>query len=210
MGLRFRKSLGKGVRINISKSGVGYSVGSKGYRITKLANGRTRETISVPGTGVSYVSESSSGSKKVKVNSCSSSSPKISTVYLIFIIIIALGILITLISWIDTARELKDSANIDSNFSIEYKSYELHNNGTYGHIYFTIYNQSNNFHTYSITGQILSSDRSVVIATGTTTVSVSKSMSKNASVTIYPIDERIVLEQGVQYHIVLTDVKIVK
>lgn len=59
MGLRFRKSisLGGGVRGNISKSGIGYSVGTKGARITKTARGTTRTTLSVPGTGVSYVRE---------------------------------------------------------------------------------------------------------------------------------------------------------
>lgn len=65
MGFRYRKSinLGKGFRINISKSGIGYSYGVKGARITKTANGRTRQTISIPGTGISYVSESSSRPK---------------------------------------------------------------------------------------------------------------------------------------------------
>ncbi|WP_256201202.1 DUF4236 domain-containing protein [Thermoanaerobacter thermocopriae] len=35
MGWRFRKSisLGKGVRINVSKSGIGFSVGKRGARI---------------------------------------------------------------------------------------------------------------------------------------------------------------------------------
>lgn len=60
MGFRYRKSfnLGGGFRINLSKSGVGYSWGVKGYRVTKTANGRTRRTASIPGTGISYVSES--------------------------------------------------------------------------------------------------------------------------------------------------------
>ena len=59
MGFRFRKSinLGHGVRVNISKSGIGYSVGSPGLRVTKTAKGRVRTTTSVPGTGISYVSE---------------------------------------------------------------------------------------------------------------------------------------------------------
>lgn len=37
MGFRFRKSykLPGGFRINLSKSGIGYSWGVKGYRITK-------------------------------------------------------------------------------------------------------------------------------------------------------------------------------
>ncbi|AXG97769.1 DUF4236 domain-containing protein [Clostridium botulinum] len=59
MGFRFRKSVKIGpFRINFSKTGVGYSVGSKGYRVTKRADGRIQETYSVPGTGVSYVKTS--------------------------------------------------------------------------------------------------------------------------------------------------------
>lgn len=46
-------------RVTLSKSGIGYSVGTKGARITKTANGRTRTTLSVPNTGISYVKESS-------------------------------------------------------------------------------------------------------------------------------------------------------
>lgn len=59
MGFRFRKSinLGHGVRVNLSKSGIGYSVGAPGLRVTKMAKGRIRATASVPGTGISYVSE---------------------------------------------------------------------------------------------------------------------------------------------------------
>ncbi len=59
MGVRFRKSinLGGGVRINLSKSGVGFSVGKGGLRYTKKANGGNRITASVPGTGVSYVKD---------------------------------------------------------------------------------------------------------------------------------------------------------
>ena len=60
MGFRYRKSinLGGGFRINLSKSGVGYSWGTKGYRITKTAKGTTRRTYSIPGTGLSYTEES--------------------------------------------------------------------------------------------------------------------------------------------------------
>ena len=60
MGFRFRKSLnlGGGFRINLSKSGVGYSFGGKGFRYTKKSTGGTRKTYSIPGTGISYVSDS--------------------------------------------------------------------------------------------------------------------------------------------------------
>lgn len=58
MGFRFRKSLKFGpIRINLSKSGVGYSIGTKGYRVTKKANGGYRTTASIPGTGISHVKD---------------------------------------------------------------------------------------------------------------------------------------------------------
>ncbi len=67
MGMRFRKSFGSGpFKVNLSKSGIGYSVGTKGFRHTKTANGRTRNTYSIPGTGISYVDEKSNKRKKVK------------------------------------------------------------------------------------------------------------------------------------------------
>ena len=60
MGLRYRKSIKMGpFRLNISKSGIGYSVGVKGYRVTKKAGGGYRTTMSVPGTGISYVKDHS-------------------------------------------------------------------------------------------------------------------------------------------------------
>lgn len=56
MGFRFRKSKNFGpFRLNFSKSGIGYSVGVKGFRVTKKAGGGTRTTASIPGTGISYV-----------------------------------------------------------------------------------------------------------------------------------------------------------
>lgn len=63
MGFRYRKSIQivPGVRMNISKSGVGYSAGGKGYRVTKHANGRVSRTVSVPGTGLSHNKTLSSG-----------------------------------------------------------------------------------------------------------------------------------------------------
>ncbi len=59
MGLKFRKSinLGGGFRANISKSGVGFSWGKKGFRITKTAKGKVKTTTSIPGTGLSYTQE---------------------------------------------------------------------------------------------------------------------------------------------------------
>ncbi len=67
MGWRYRKSIniGLGFRINISKNGIGYSWGVPGYRKTWKANGGTRITHSIPGTGISYVEETSSTRSKL-------------------------------------------------------------------------------------------------------------------------------------------------
>ena len=58
MGLRFRKSFTFGpLRINISKSGIGFSLGVKGFRIGRSAKGKMTATASLPGTGLSYVQD---------------------------------------------------------------------------------------------------------------------------------------------------------
>lgn len=66
MGFRYRKSinLGLGFRVNFSKSGIGYSWGIPGHRITKTADGKIRETYSIIGTGISYVDEKKLGTKQ--------------------------------------------------------------------------------------------------------------------------------------------------
>ena len=70
MGFRYRKSIniGGGFRVNISKSGVGYSWGIKGYRVTKTAKGNIRKTTTLPGTGLSYVEELPNKNRKNKLN----------------------------------------------------------------------------------------------------------------------------------------------
>lgn len=55
MGFFFRKSVNVGpFRLNLSKSGVGYSVGTKGVRLGRSARGRNYTTFGLPGTGVGY------------------------------------------------------------------------------------------------------------------------------------------------------------
>lgn len=85
MGLRFNKSikLPFGLRLNISKSGIGFSWGVKGFRVSKTAKGKIRKTVSVPGTGISYVTESGSKKKDVKQSTTTSkNSTKLKEVYL--------------------------------------------------------------------------------------------------------------------------------
>ncbi len=58
MGLRFRKSINIGpLRINFSKSGIGFSLGVKGFRVSRSAKGKMSATASLPGTGLSYVQD---------------------------------------------------------------------------------------------------------------------------------------------------------
>lgn len=66
MGVRFRKSinLGGGFKVNLSKSGVGYSFGGKGFRVSRTAKGKTRTTASIHGTGLSYSKEFGGSSHK--------------------------------------------------------------------------------------------------------------------------------------------------
>lgn len=65
MGWQFRKSinLGKGFRLNISKSGIGVSGGVKGARVSVGPRG-VRRTFSIPGTGISHTKTYSA--KKLK------------------------------------------------------------------------------------------------------------------------------------------------
>ena len=59
MGIRFSKSkkIGKYIRLNFSKSGLGVSIGNKFFRIGISPKGNIRKTFTVPKTGISYVTE---------------------------------------------------------------------------------------------------------------------------------------------------------
>ena len=62
MGWSYRKSVGVGpFRINLSKSGIGYSVGGAGFRTGVSSRGRSHKSFSIPGTGVRYYSSSKQG-----------------------------------------------------------------------------------------------------------------------------------------------------
>jgi len=53
-GWRFRRSirLPLGARINLSRSGVGASVGVRGFRVGRDARGHAYSQASIPGTGI--------------------------------------------------------------------------------------------------------------------------------------------------------------
>lgn len=55
MGFHYRKSINVGpFRLNVSSSGVGWSVGGRGFRTGVTSRGRRYSTFSLPGTGLSY------------------------------------------------------------------------------------------------------------------------------------------------------------
>ncbi|MCT9089508.1 DUF4236 domain-containing protein [Streptomyces sp. ASQP_92] len=63
MGFSYRKSFRAGpIRVGASKAGISYSVGVKGVRVTKRADGRLQAALSAPGTGLLY-----SGSKRAGI-----------------------------------------------------------------------------------------------------------------------------------------------
>ena len=55
MAFYYRKSVNLGpFRLNLSKSGLGYSVGGRGFRVGTTSRGRKYTSFSIPGTGVGY------------------------------------------------------------------------------------------------------------------------------------------------------------
>ncbi|UOE58204.1 DUF4236 domain-containing protein [Cytobacillus oceanisediminis] len=83
MGFRFRKSvnLGGGVRLTAGKKGVGISAGTKGLRVSHGADGKTRVTASIPGTGISYQETIGSKAKAPKQEQKLQQKPPVSSNY---------------------------------------------------------------------------------------------------------------------------------
>ena len=55
MGFTYRKSVNLGpFRVNLSKSGLGYSMGGSGFRVGTTSRGRKYTSFSISGTGVGY------------------------------------------------------------------------------------------------------------------------------------------------------------
>lgn len=65
MGLRYRKSakIAPGIKMNISKTGIGFSAGARGAHVSAHSSGRVSASAGVPGSGLSYTT-SSGGTKR--------------------------------------------------------------------------------------------------------------------------------------------------
>ena len=62
--------------MTVTPRGVGYSVGGKGYRVSRSASGRVSRTISIPGTGLSHNQRlGSSGTAARSVTSVATAAP---------------------------------------------------------------------------------------------------------------------------------------
>ncbi len=66
MGLRFRKRIKilPGLWLNLSKSGISTSVGGKGLTVN-IKDDKTRTTVGIPGSGLSYTETTSRNPSKV-------------------------------------------------------------------------------------------------------------------------------------------------
>lgn len=66
MALQFRKSITicKGIKLNITKTGIGVTVGTKGCQCSINSSGRTTTTVGVPGTELYYSESKNSKTKK--------------------------------------------------------------------------------------------------------------------------------------------------
>lgn len=65
MTWRFRKNINLGLlRITISRTGIGWSVGGKGFRSGVDAKGKKYTTLSIPGSGISKRSYESNQAEK--------------------------------------------------------------------------------------------------------------------------------------------------
>ncbi len=63
--LRFRRSIriAPGIRLNVGKRGISTSVGVRGFHETVHISGARRTSIGIPGTGLSYIAQTSGSSR---------------------------------------------------------------------------------------------------------------------------------------------------
>jgi hypothetical protein len=67
VGIRFRRSvrIAPGVRLNVTKTGLGITVGPRGAHYSVHSSGRRTKSVGIPGTGL-YYQEVEGGSRKAK------------------------------------------------------------------------------------------------------------------------------------------------
>ncbi|HVJ07102.1 MAG TPA: DUF4236 domain-containing protein [Acidisarcina sp.] len=112
MGWGFRRSLKFGpLKLNFSKSGIGYSVGGRGFRVGQDARGRSYTSASIPGTGL-YSRQYSGKGKPPRENSAANvdagsgadSQPRSGNGGMLFLMFVAGGLLVLLLTHIFSPR----------------------------------------------------------------------------------------------------------
>jgi tetratricopeptide (TPR) repeat protein len=75
---RFRRSvkLGPGVRLNVSKTGLGVSAGPQGARMSMHSSGRRTTSAGIPGTGLGYTATRSGAGQQQTGSSRAASTPQ--------------------------------------------------------------------------------------------------------------------------------------
>jgi hypothetical protein len=102
MGFRFRRSIRvlPGVRLNVSKSGVSTSIGSRGAWLTFGRKG-TRATLGIPGTGLGYTTTTARRVQSTPPPETPSAKPARTMAWLFWFVVPVLAIQV-LVHWLDT------------------------------------------------------------------------------------------------------------
>lgn len=109
MGLRYRKSFGSGpVRMTVSKSGVGWSAGTKGARVTKKAGGGYRTTVGA--NGVSYVKDHGGKKSSGDIDSAS----VIAWCIVIVVVVVAFILMYNFLGTLDDGTKAQDTSTTSS------------------------------------------------------------------------------------------------
>lgn len=108
MGFRFRKSvkIAPGVRLNLGKKSAGISFGGKGAGVSINSKTGTTSRVSIPGTGLSYTSSSSSHKHHARETGATFASPnqrengkgKWLLLFIVFVYLAA-AVLMTIMEW---------------------------------------------------------------------------------------------------------------
>lgn len=109
MSWHFRKSKQKGIfRATASKSGISTSVGGKGVRLTRTANGKLKLTTGIPGTGIYHTQTIGETGKSRK------SGGKTSTVVIIVLIVLIVAVIFLTHPRQGTIPEPPETTNVES------------------------------------------------------------------------------------------------
>jgi hypothetical protein len=100
MGLRFQKRLNlfPGLRLNLSRSGVGLSVGARGAHIGVTARGQRYSSLGLPGTGISWREYEAKRPAEPRCDLCQPGHMHISAMQAVGGLLLGLAVVLTIFS----------------------------------------------------------------------------------------------------------------